>query len=87
MESPSSGEADTILPLETRSISPLAGLTPQYIIAAEEVTADRDAPLGRGSTKVFKGFWNNSLVAVKILSDESPIDVSLPPTSASTIVD
>jgi hypothetical protein len=79
MESPSSNEAN-IPPLATRNISPIVVLAPQYIIAADEVTVDQDLPLGKGSTNGFRGLWNNSLVAIKVLSDESALDVRLPPT-------
>jgi hypothetical protein len=52
--------------------------TPHYIVAAQDITTDRDSRLGtsKRSSSVFKGFWNNSLVAVKILSNEAPTDVS-----------
>jgi hypothetical protein len=51
--------------------------TPHYVIATQEITADRDCPLGKNKRtgSVFKGFWNNSLVAVKFLSNETQVDV------------
>jgi hypothetical protein len=52
--------------------------TPHYIIAAQEISADRESQLGsaRRTGSVFKGFWNSSVVAVKVLSSETPVDVS-----------
>jgi hypothetical protein len=51
--------------------------TPRHVIAAQEVTADRNCRLGtsKRTGNVFKGFWNNSLVAVKMLPKETPVDV------------
>lgn len=55
----------------------LSCLTSHYVIAAEEITTDRNPLLGKNrSERVFKGFWNDSLVAVKALSDQIPVDVS-----------
>ena len=54
--------------------------TPHYVIPTQEIAADRDSPLGanRRTGCVFKGFWNNSVVAVKVLAVDTPIDVSWP---------
>jgi hypothetical protein len=75
MESPFFGETEiaSIPP----SVSSLA-LAPHYIIAPEEIVADRDSPLGLGRRNggVFKGFWNNSLVGIRLLSNDTPVDVS-----------
>jgi hypothetical protein len=51
--------------------------TPYYVISPQEIAADRDSPLRttKRTGTVFKGFWNNSIVAVKILSNDSPVDV------------
>lgn len=58
--------------------SPQPRSTPHYIIGAQEITADRESQLGtsRRTGSVFKGFWNNNVVAVKVLSNETPVDVS-----------
>jgi hypothetical protein len=58
-------------------VAPSPPSTPHYIIATHEITADPDASMGstRRTGSVFKGFWNNSLVAVKVLSSETPVDV------------
>jgi hypothetical protein len=44
-------------------------------IPSEQVIVD--FPLGRTRLPgtVFRGYWNDSLVAVKVLSDEAPLDV------------
>jgi hypothetical protein len=59
--------------------SPEPGSTPPYIISPEEVTADAEndsvAPTTRRPGRVFKGLWNNSTVAIKVLSNETPVDV------------
>jgi serine/threonine protein kinase len=53
----------------------LSYLTSHYLIAAEEITTDRNSPLGKNrSGRVFKGFWNDNLVAVKVLSDQTAVD-------------
>jgi len=52
--------------------------TPHYVISPQDVIVDRNAPLqttGR-SGNVFKGSWSNGLVAVKILSNDTPANVS-----------
>jgi len=49
-------------------------------VPMEQVVLDRDAPPLGGSRKagnVFKATWNNTIVAVKLLSKETPVDVSL----------
>jgi hypothetical protein len=65
------------LPSTKTSGRPSPNSNPHYVIATQEITADQDAPLGapRRTGSVFKGFWNNSLVAVKILSNDTPADV------------
>lgn len=80
MERPFSGETQ-ILHGEVSfspSVSSQLALTPHYIIAPEEIVADRDSPLGVGRRNggVFKGFWNNSLVGIRFLSNDAPMDVS-----------
>jgi hypothetical protein len=82
MDSPLSRDAELLpVPVPVPSL-PASNLsqsasTPHYIIAAREITADRDSPLGsnRRTGSVFKGSWNNSVVAVKVLSNETPVDV------------
>jgi serine/threonine protein kinase len=52
--------------------------TSPYLIAGEEITTDRKSPLGRNRRgRVFKGFWNDSVVAVKILSNDTSVDTLL----------
>jgi hypothetical protein len=77
----SAGERED-LPLKV-PISPIilpqpSTLTPPYIISAEEVIADQDQPssVNRRTGSVLKGFWNNSLVGIKVLSNDTPVDVS-----------
>ena len=77
----SSNSRDVELPftytLGPSNVSSQPTSTPHYIIAAQEITADRESQLGsaRRTGSVFKGFWNNSVVAVKVLSSETPVDV------------
>ena len=55
----------------------LPHLNSHYVMAAEEIKIDKKSPLGKNRRgRVFKGSWNESLVAVKILSDETPVVVS-----------
>ena len=66
------------LPLEDdRSLSQPVPV-PQYVISPQEVTIDRGAPLGttRRGGNVFTGSWSNGVVAVKILSNDAPVDVT-----------
>lgn len=75
--SPSIDNIDNSLP---QSQAPLAEpTTPHWIVPTEQVAADSDAPLGgsRRAGNVFKGTWNNTVVAVKILSKDTSVDVSL----------
>jgi hypothetical protein len=60
------------------SVSSQLALTPHYIIAPEEIIADQDSPLGveRRNGGVFKGFWNSSLVSIRLLANDMPMDVS-----------
>lgn len=52
-------------------------LTPQYLIPPEEIVTDQTSPLGKNRRgRVFKGFWNNNPISVKVLSDETSVDVS-----------
>jgi hypothetical protein len=76
MESPFSGETE--VPHGEAPISPSISSRSHYIIASEEIIANRDSPLGlrKRNGGVFKGFWNNSLVAIRYLSNETPLDVS-----------
>jgi len=80
MEPPFSGETE--IPHGEASIPPSVSsrlaLTPHYIITPEEITTDQDSPLGVGRRNggVFKGFWNNSLVGIRLLSNDTPVDVS-----------
>jgi hypothetical protein len=61
------------------SASPEPASTVPYIISPEEVTADAEkdslVPSTRRAGSVFKGLWNNSTVAIKILSNGTPTDV------------
>jgi hypothetical protein len=81
MEPPFSGETEILhgeAPIPP-SVSSQLALTPHYIIAPEEIRiVDRDSPLGVGRRNggVFKGSWNNSLVGIKLLSNDTPVDVS-----------
>jgi hypothetical protein len=81
MEPPFSGETETSHGEASTppSVSSQLALTPHYIIAPEEIVADRYSPLGVGRRNhggVFKGFWNNSLVGIRLLSNDTPVDVS-----------
>ena len=54
----------------------------QYTIPAEEINADRGFPLGKNtlrttSASVFRGSWNESLVAVRVLPKETAVEVRL----------
>ena len=54
--------------------------SPHYLIGAQEITADRESQLGTNSRRtgtVFKGFWNDKVVAVKVLSNEIQVNVSI----------
>jgi hypothetical protein len=80
MESPDSGEVglpSVQAPVLPSNPSPQSDSTPHYIISAQEITADRDSPLGtaKRTGSVFKGLWNNSIVAIKVLSNETSGDV------------
>lgn len=48
-----------------------------YIIASEDVSVDQATPLGavKHNGKVFKGYWNESVVAVKFLKSDIPGEV------------
>lgn len=53
----------------------------QFTIPAEEINADRNYPLGKGPRRttdvnVFRGSWNDSVVAVRVLPKETVIEVS-----------
>lgn len=93
MESPTSCEDELLTPKASRlpsDISLESAQTPHYVIATQEVTADPDSPLGTKRTgigSVFKGSWNNSIVAVKLLSKETPGDVGRIFSSAQTLND
>jgi hypothetical protein len=77
--------SETGVPLGEALVSPSFSESSQfalaqahYLIPPEEITADRDSPLGVGrrNGSVFKGIWNNSLVAIRVLSNDTPLDVS-----------
>ena len=78
MEHPFSCETGAQASIPPSVSSQLALTQAHYIIAPEEITADQDSPLGVGrrNGRVFKGTWNNSLVAIKLLSNDTPVDVS-----------
>jgi hypothetical protein len=62
--------------MESSSL-PSDRLTSHHFIAAEDIVTDQTSPLGKNRRgRVFKGFWNDSLVSVKVLSDEASVDVS-----------
>jgi hypothetical protein len=46
------------------------------IIPPEEIAIDYLPGHTRRVGTVFRGYWNDSLVAVKVLSDEAPENVS-----------
>jgi hypothetical protein len=48
-----------------------------YIIASEDVSVDQTKPLGivKRNGRVFKGYWNDSVVVVKLLKTEIPGEV------------
>jgi hypothetical protein len=80
MESPTSNDVE--LP-PVQNLNHPANLsqrpsTPHYVISPQDVTVDRNAPLQTTgcSGNVFKGSWSNGVVAVKILSNDTPADVS-----------
>jgi hypothetical protein len=78
MESPTSRNAELLSLNSSRlPIGPPPAATPHYVIATQDITADRESPLGtpRRAGSVYKGFWNNSLVAVKVLSNDTSLDV------------
>jgi hypothetical protein len=78
MESPTSRNAELLSLNSSRlPIGPPPASTPHYVIATQDITADRESPLGtpRRAGSVYKGFWNNSLVAVKVLSNDTSLDV------------
>jgi hypothetical protein len=77
MESSNSRDVELPFTYTPSNASSQPTSTPHYIIAAQEITADRESQLGsaRRTGSVFKGFWNNSVVAVKVLSSETPVDV------------
>lgn len=67
-----SGEGSAI----RSNASPRPDLAPHYIISAHEITVDQTSHLGGMIMgRVFKGRWNNSVVAVKFLSQETLMDV------------
>lgn len=45
-----------------------------YMIASEDVSVDQTNPLGpaQRNGRVLKGYWNDSVVAVKLLKSEIP---------------
>jgi len=74
------GESSIPPSVSEPSESQLATYTqPHYIIAPEEITADQESPLGVGrrNGRVFRGIWNNSLVAIRLLSNDTPVDTLL----------
>ncbi|KAF7978821.1 hypothetical protein HWV62_44605 [Athelia sp. TMB] len=54
----------------------------QYTIPAEEIHADRNFPLGKSTRRIkdaniFRGSWNESLVAVRVLPKETVVETLL----------
>jgi len=77
MEPPTSNDVE-LPPVQNLNQTARRLSAPHYVISPQDVTVDRNAPLqttGR-SGNVFKGSWSNGVVAVKILSNDMPADVS-----------
>lgn len=72
MEHPAAGHVESSYPP-----SHPPNLTSHYLIALEEIVADQNPQLRRSRRgHVSKCFWNDNVVAVKILSDDALVDVS-----------
>jgi hypothetical protein len=74
---------DTEIPTAKAAIRSIFSSRPvkaPYVITPEEISAEQDSPIGitrhTGNLTVVKGFWNARVVGIKVLSNDTKMDVS-----------